>query len=144
MLFTELPSDVKENLYQKSRNKIIAFPEGEDPRVLKAAALLKKELNIECVLGSIQFGKDHKKKTLSLLQERAQQKGKALSPKAQEWSEDSIFAAGTLLALEEVDAVVAGCAHTTAHVIRAALNTVGLRDKLKILTIKRKIIYLNP
>lgn len=133
-LFPGISSVTREYLFEKSKNKTLALPEGDDERVIKAAKILTEELHIQCILGSQEFGQSNKQKTLNVLHALAQKKGKTLSEKIEQLSEDPTFACGALLSLGEVDAVVSGCNHTTAHVIRAALNTVGLKKETKIIT----------
>lgn len=134
MLFRELPSASQDYLFQKSRNKSLALPEGDDPRVVEAAKILSQEFQIQCLLGSKEFAIANKEKTLHVLHGLAQKKGKPLSEKIELLCQDPVFAAGSALALGEVQAVVAGCCNPTAHIIRAALSTVGLKEETKIIT----------
>ncbi len=144
MLFNEVPSNVRDNLYSKSKNKILILPEGEDPRIIKAAKILQNELHIQCILGSKEYGKNNKQKTLEIMHSLANKKGKKLSDKIELLSEDPTFAAGACLELKEADAVVSGCSVTTSHVIRAALNTVGLKKETKIITSVFLLALANP
>jgi phosphate acetyltransferase len=134
MLFSQLPNHIRDHLFLKTQNKIIAFPEGEDSRVMQAAKILKDQLQLQSVLGSKEYGLKNKQKTMQMINSLAQQRGKTVSEKIEILSEDPTFAAGAALARGEVDAVVSGCVNTTAHVIRAALNTVGLKKETKIIT----------
>ena len=52
MLFQTLSDSAKENIFTRAKNKRISLPEGEDERVIKAAEILKNELNIKCFLGN--------------------------------------------------------------------------------------------
>lgn len=144
MLFSELSQPIQEHLYEKSKNKIIALPEGEDERVINAAKILKKEYHIQCILGSKQYGQNNQQKTLNVLHSFAEKRGKPLSEKIALLSQDSTFAAGAALSLGEVDAVVSGCNNTTAHVIRAALHTVGLKKETKIITSAFLLSLVQP
>ncbi|MES2614176.1 MAG: phosphate acyltransferase [Bdellovibrionota bacterium] len=144
MLFTELSITTQSYLIEKSKNKRIALPEGEDPRVLEAARILKNEYHVQCELGSPKYGQSRKQKTLSVLHSVAQKKGKPLSEKIEQLAEDATFAAGAALSLGEVDAVISGCCNTTSHVIRAALNTVGLKKETKIITSAFLLSLLKP
>lgn len=134
MLFSELSKKIKDHLYEKAKNKTIALPEGEEKRVIEASKILKNELQINCILGSKGYGQSYKQKTLEVMRSFAEKRGKKLSEKIECLSEDPNFTAGVSLSLGEVDAVVSGCAHTTAHIIRAAINTVGLKKETKIIT----------
>ena len=134
MLFTQVSPVIRDFLYEKSKNKIIVLPEGDDQRVIEASKILKQEYNIECLLGNTIESENQKQKTLQVMENLAKNKGKELNPKIAALASDTTFHAGALLALGEVHAVVSGCNMTTAHVIRAALNTVGLKKETKIIT----------
>jgi phosphate acetyltransferase len=86
----------------------IAFPEGDDPRVAAAVELLSRTGVVEPVLVE---GEGASQATPGALQRAA-----------------------TMLSDGEVDGVVAGAAHTTAQVIRTALDMVGLRDGVRTLS----------
>ncbi|APJ05167.1 hypothetical protein AXG55_11340 [Silvanigrella aquatica] len=124
----------KENIFSRAKNKRISLPEGEDERVIKAAAMLKNELNIQCYLGNVKESENNKQKTLDVMHKIAEKKGKSLSSKIEVLATDPTFEGGAKLYLGEVDAVVSGCVNSTAHVIRAALATVGLKPQTKVIT----------
>ncbi|RZA25330.1 MAG: phosphotransacetylase [Proteobacteria bacterium] len=146
----------------------LALPEGDDPRVIEAAkSLLKADVLSELWL----FGKAseiatalaNSDKRLKLVEasdetvitqtrnhfeERARAKGKALTAEESAVIGTSVLnQAAMYLAQDKVDAVVAGCAHTTADVIRATLKGVGMKKGLKTLSgsfvmVRGKEIYL--
>ncbi len=134
MLFQTLNQAARDNLYARSKNKTISLPEGQDERVIKAAEILKKELNIKSILGNTAESEKNKNSTLTIMNKIAEKKGKTLSPAMEKMAIDTTFEGGALLARGEVDAVVSGCQNSTAHVIRAALNTVGLKQNTKVIT----------
>ncbi|MBX9839230.1 phosphate acyltransferase [Silvanigrella sp.] len=134
MLFQTLSDSAKENIFTRAKNKRISLPEGEDERVIKAAEILKNELNIKCFLGNKNEAENNKQKTLDVMQKIAEKKGKPLSSKIEPLASDPTFEGGAKLYLGEVDAVVSGCVNSTAHVIRAALSTVGLKPQTKVIT----------
>ncbi len=134
MLFQTLSASARENIFSRAKNKRISLPEGEDERVIKAADILKKELNIQCLLGNRKDSENNKNKTLEVMQKTAEKKGKPLSAKIEAYAADPTFYGGAKLFLGEVDAVVSGCVNSTAHVIRAALSTVGLKPETKVIT----------
>ncbi|MDE2654727.1 MAG: phosphate acyltransferase [Gemmatimonadota bacterium] len=86
----------------------IAFPEGDDPRVAEAAAILGRRGVVRPVL---------------LVAEA--ENANALGP---------LQRAVGMLKGGEVDGVVAGAAHTSAEVIRAGLKGVGLRPGVRTLS----------
>ncbi|WGL60702.1 phosphate acyltransferase [Pigmentibacter sp. JX0631] len=134
MLFQTLSSGARDNIFMRAKGKTISLPEGNDERVIKAAEILKKELNIKTYLGNSQEAEKNKQKTLDIMQKIAEKKGKPLSDKILPLIGDTTFEGGAKLHLGEVDAVVSGCVNSTAHVIRAALSTVGLKPQTKIIT----------
>ncbi|WP_338635613.1 phosphate acyltransferase [Spirobacillus cienkowskii] len=134
MLFELLTNDAREQIFSRAKNKKVALPEGNDERVISAAKILKKELNIECILGNIEDAAKQSQKTLEIMHKIAEKKGKKLSPKIEPFASDTTFTAGAQLFTGHVDAVVSGCVNSTAHVIRAALNTVGLKPETKVIT----------
>jgi phosphate acetyltransferase len=134
MLFELLTNDAREQIFSRAKNKKVALPEGNDERVITAAKILKKELNIECILGNSENAAQQSQKTLEIMHKIAEKKGKKLSSKIEAFASDTTFTAGAQLFTGHVDAVVSGCVNSTAHVIRAALNTVGLKPETKVIT----------
>lgn len=134
MLFESLSAAARENIFARAKGKTISLPEGQDERVIKAAELLKKELNIQSYLGNPSEAERNKEKTLEVMHKIAEKKGKPLAAKMLPLATDPTFEGGAKLSLGEVDAVVAGCVNSTAHVIRAALSTVGLKPQTKVIT----------
>lgn len=134
MLFQSLSSSARDNIFTRAKGKTISLPEGNDERVVKAAEILKRELNIQSYLGNEQEAENNKQKTLGVMQKIAEKKGKPLSDKILPYIGDTTFEGGAKLYLGEVDAVVSGCVNSTAHVIRAALSTVGLKPQTKVIT----------
>lgn len=140
---------------QKAR---LALPEGEDPRVVEAAGQLLASGALEQIL---LFGKpsviepllrsyaivDPKlrivdaespelaAKTLAHFEAKAKQRGKDIpADERDELGRSLLNQAAYYLAAGQVDAVVAGCAHTTADVIRASLKGIGLKAGIKTLS----------
>lgn len=138
---------------QKAR---LALPEGDDPRVVEASKRLLEEdvLSELWVYGDLeamkQSFKDVSDSRLKLInkhdkdlalqtkrhfEERAHSKGKTLSGEESSTVGLSVLNHAAMhLAENKVDAVVAGCVHTTADVIRATLKGVGLKAGIKTLS----------
>lgn len=142
----------------QSHGSKLALPEGEDPRVIAAAGqllesgalgaivLFGKKNAIEILLKEAKISdpniqivdsesNDLVAKTLAHFEARAKAKGKELSPDERATLGQSVLnQAAYYLAEGKVDAVVAGCTHTTADVIRASLKGVGMKKGIKTLS----------
>ncbi|MDE2751713.1 MAG: phosphate acyltransferase [Gemmatimonadota bacterium] len=93
--------------------RTIAFPEGDDPRVVAAAGILAQRSVVRPVL---------------LREGEGGEEGGAGA------AGSTLQTAAAMLRAGRVDGVVAGAAHTTARVIRTALGDVGLRDGVRTLS----------
>ena len=93
--------------------RTIAFPEGDDLRVVEAAAILTQRSVVRPVL---------------LREGEGGEEGGAGT------AGSTLQRAAAMLRAGRVDGVVAGAAHTTARVIRTALGDVGLRDGVRTLS----------
>lgn len=133
-LFAALDSQTRSRLFAHSNGKSVFLPEGSDPRIQEAAAFLISELGMKVVLGSEKDALRHAPQTLLLMEKKAHAKGKELSAALRSLASDVFFDAGRALEQGEVAAVVGGASVPTAHVIRAALATVGLSEQSKIVT----------
>ena len=93
--------------------RTIAFPEGDDPRVVEAAGILAQRSVVRPVLlRGREGGEEGGGGTAGSTLQRA----------------------AAMLRTGRVDGVVAGAVHTTARVIRTALGDVGLRDGVRTLS----------
>ncbi|MFZ9520781.1 MAG: phosphate acyltransferase [Silvanigrellaceae bacterium] len=133
-LFANLPSEIREHLVASSRSARVGLPEHEDPRVVEAARLLRAEAGVDATLMSPEVVSRVRSQTDSVIRSRANQRGKALPQDHVAWLDDPFFAAGAMLEMGQLDAVVGGAVATTAHVIRAALNTVGVDAQAPLIT----------
>ncbi|MBC7532819.1 MAG: phosphotransacetylase [Oligoflexus sp.] len=142
----------------RSQGARLALPEGDDPRVVTAAGLLLetgalaaillfgKKDKIEALLKAAKISdptiqiidaedQDLASKTLSHFESRARAKDKEIAADERAALGSSVLnQAAYYLAEGKVDAVVAGCAHTTANVIRASLKGVGMKQGIKTLS----------
>jgi phosphate acetyltransferase len=109
----------------KSKALRVCFPETYlDERVATASKHIQDQ-GLATVVPLWWQGKHSTEKTYHLLCSTAAAKGKPL-PEQQPYNELTL--AGAMLALGEVDVVVAGAHFTTALVLKAALQTIGLRE----------------
>lgn len=132
MIFATLPAAVRQALLTRAKGKTVALPEGSDPRVQAAATLLEQDLGVHVRLGSDALAKVGSERTVEIMAAVARSRGKILTEAGKAF--DPFYDAGAALAAGEVDAVVGGVVVPTAHVIRAALATVGLASGVNLIT----------
>lgn len=132
-LFESLQPSVRQHLLEAARGKIVALPEGNDPRIAEAAIILQNA-GVQVRLGSEALISQNRLKTRELLLSRAALRKKNIDAHIDSLELDSFFEAGAALANNEVQAVVGGATVPTAHVIRAVLGSVGLRPTIATLT----------
>jgi phosphate acetyltransferase len=121
----------------------VVFPESSDPRTLEAVGVLAahgilhpllvaresdraardaaRRIGIPCVLAETV---ERRHEVVRHLLERRAEKGLTREG-AERLADDPLYVADAMVALGDADACVAGAAHTTADVLRAALWTVG-------------------
>jgi phosphate acetyltransferase len=112
-----------------SRRKRIVFPEGDDPRVRRAAAKLAADNLIEPILIEGPAESDPKD-YWRLYYERRRAKG-ITEIEAREIAQRPLYRAALMLAAGEADGFVGGAANTTAETLRAALHCVGPHPSVK-------------
>jgi phosphate acetyltransferase len=135
----------------RAANKRIVLPEGTEPRTVRAAAICAERGIARCVL----LGNPEEVKRVAAAQEIALpasvemldpallranyvnplvelRKHKGLTPlAAADFLEDSVWLGTVMLALDEVDGLVSGAAHSTANTIRPALQIIKTRPGAK-------------
>jgi len=138
----------------KKAHRRIVLPEGDDPRILKAAAICAKRKIAEIVLlGSkdklerlageqgIPIGegveivdpKEVCEKYVAPLVELRKHKG--VSEKdATEYLDDNVTLGTMMLAIGDVDGLVAGASHTTAHTILPAFKLIKTKPDTKLVS----------
>jgi phosphate acetyltransferase len=113
------------------------FPEGDDPRILEAAARLRQDGLIEPILicrPGTPSGMECVEPSTSprlgayarILYERRHARGMT-ETEAQRAAQSSLVFAGLMVAAGDADAFVGGAASTTAETFRAAITTIGTR-----------------
>lgn len=133
--------------------KTVVLPETQDPRIIKAAFEIQKQESGKIILigkrdDFAQNGTDfndfnikirswdterQRDRFLDYLVEKLKKKN--LTKKdADHMLSDSLVYAGTLVALDEADAAIAGSVATTGDVIRAGLNTIGVHPKSELVS----------
>lgn len=142
--FASLPDITKIFLANKARGKSVFLPEGNEIRVQQAAQILQAEFAVRVQMGSVERAIKNAPQTLELVTKNASARGKKVSEILKSYAEDVFFDAGRALAQGEVDAVVGGANVPTAHVIRAALATVGLAPSAQAITSGFLMNLKNP
>jgi phosphate acetyltransferase len=133
-LFANLPADIRERILARARGKRIVFPEAADARVQTAAQMLLRDAGVTSVLLSEKELPRLLQQTQDVIERRAQQRGKKITAELLASASDPFYAAGAMLELGHADAAVGGAVATTAHVIRAALSTIGSNPQAPLVT----------
>jgi phosphate acetyltransferase len=126
--------DVVGYIHQKARSlkKTIALPEYADKRVIEGANMVEKEglANVLLVTPDV-VDKNLKEKYIEEVYKIRQAKGADLES-VRKLFDDTLFYAAMLVQEGLADGFVAGAAHTTADVCRAALYCIGVDARLMV------------
>jgi phosphate acetyltransferase len=127
-------------------NKSVVFPEGGDPRVLEAAARLAREGVLRPILiappphpsidGVAFVDADTSplnRQYAALYYERRRSKGVTLQD-AEAVARKPLYFAALMLAAGDADGFVGGSVNTTGETVRAALHSVGLDPRVKLVS----------
>jgi phosphate acetyltransferase len=133
-LFQELPRATRERILASARGRRVGLPESSDPRVREAADLLEKDYGVAAMLPDEALLANETSAVLARLREVALARGRDPSRLPVGMECDPFYTCGTLLAQGRLDAVVGGATVPTAHVIRAALSTVGVREGVSLVS----------
>jgi phosphate acetyltransferase len=138
----------------RAANKRIVLPEGTEPRTVRAAAmcaergiarcvLLGNPAEIKLVAAALEIALPAGVEMIDPAAVRANyvnplvelRKHKGLSAQnATEFLEDNVWLGTVMLALDEVDGLVSGAAHSTANTIRPALQIIKTRPGAKVVS----------
>jgi phosphate acetyltransferase len=138
----------------REANRRIVLPEGDEPRTVQAAVICHERKIARCVLlakpDDVQRVAEAQGLTLPAdleiidpdpIRHRyvgsmvALRKHKGLSaPMAEQQLEDNVVLGTMMLAEDEVDGLVSGAVHTTANTIRPALQLIGPREGVKLVS----------
>ncbi len=106
----------------------LVMPEGDDPRIVEAAAVLRaQDLAVPLV-----FDKDVPASSLAdvaLIQRRREKMSEAMASRL---LRKPLYRAGAMVAAGQADALLAGVANPTSRVIEAALMTIGLAENITV------------
>ncbi len=126
--------------------KTIVFPEGADPRVLEAAARLAREGVVRPVLigarpanppEGVEFAdpsnSPHTKKYADLYYERRRAKG-TTQVEAASVARKPLYFASLMVGAGDADGSVGGAVNSTAETVRAALHSVGVHPRARLVS----------
>lgn len=135
-----------ENIYAKAKRtqRHIVLSEGEDPRVIKAAiaatklslakiTLIGDPKNIDAMNIDIQHPMNsiHREELAKFIFEKRKHKGITLKNAADAINEPHVFAAA-MVAAGLADGTLGGAITTTADIVKAALQIIGIRSDAKL------------
>ncbi len=116
----------------KTKFKTIALPEIEDVRVKEAAKIVEKEGIAKVLLfGRGMLDKAKQEEYAKMYYELRKSKGISLDD-ARKSLEDPLYYAAMMTHNGEIDGFVAGASHTTPDVARAAIQCLGVDEKINI------------
>jgi phosphate acetyltransferase len=116
----------------KAKLKTIALPEIEDTRVREAAKIIEKEGIAKVLLfGRGMLAKVKQEEYAQKYYELRQSKGISLDD-ARKILEDPLYYAAMMTRNGDTDGFVAGASHTTPDVARAAIQCLGVEEKVNI------------
>jgi len=121
----------------------VVLPEGEDPRIHEAADRLRRGKIAEPIILAVAALATHplRKKVEEHLASRDEARGKP-SPRSSVPSPLEFGA--SLVAMGEAEACVAGCAHPTGEVIRAALRAIGMAPGTSVVSSSFYMVTQQP
>lgn len=126
----DIVSKIRERAKIKLKN--VVLPEAEDKRIKEAAEFIEKEgIARVMLLGRDNLDKAKQEEYAAKYYEL--RKGKGISPgDAMKALEDPLYYAAMMTRLGEADGFVAGASHTTPDVARAAIQCLGVNDRINI------------
>lgn len=123
---------VRSQLKKLARKRRIVFPEGDDPRVVEAAARLRAEGLVEPVLVSPSIIETCPKlrQYASIYHERRRAKGVTQS-EAAAIAKRPLYFSCLMVAAGDAEGFVGGAANTTGETVRAAFHCIGAKAGVK-------------
>jgi phosphate acetyltransferase len=116
----------------KARPKIIALPEYNDKRIIEAVKIIESEGIAKVMfLTPDKINPHERERYIAEFYEIRKSKGVDFDT-VKKLFDDPLYYAAMLTREGKVDGYVAGASHTTADVCRAAINCVGIDDRLRI------------
>ena len=124
-----------ESIWTKARSKIrtIVLPEGDEPRTVAAAEILRKEGLAEPILIGKTFSWEKKSEYAAVLHELRKAKG-LTEEKAARLVADPMYYGMMMVKTGEADGLVSGAVHSTGDMLRPALQIIRTRPGMKLVS----------
>jgi phosphate acetyltransferase len=128
--------DIVKTIRERARKEIktIILPEGDDPRVVEAAKIIKSEGIARLIVLSKQNLEPHKITEYSNLYFSLRQSKGIAQEEAVQTVSDPLFYAAIMVREGLADGFVAGASHTTADVARASFQCLGLDKRFSVMS----------
>ena len=124
-----------EGIWTKARTQVrtIVLPEGDEPRTVAAAKILKKEGLAEPILVGKSFAWEKKADYAAALYELRKAKG-LTEEKAAELVSDPMYYGMMMVKMGDADGLVSGAIHSTGDMLRPALQIIKTRPGMKLVS----------
>ncbi len=124
-----------ESIWTKARSKIrtIVLPEGDEPRTVAAAEILRKEGLAEPILIGKTFSWEKKSEYAAALHELRKAKG-LTEEKAARLVADPMYYGMMMVKMGDADGLVSGAIHSTGDMLRPALQIIKTKPGMKLVS----------
>ena len=124
-----------ESIWTKARSKIrtIVLPEGDEPRTVAAAEILRKEGLAEPILIGKTFSWEKKSEYAAVLHELRKAKG-LTEEKAARLVADPMYYGMMMVKMGDADGLVSGAIHSTGDMLRPALQIIKTKPGMKLVS----------
>ena len=124
-----------ESIWTKARSKIrtIVLPEGDEPRTVAAAEILRKEGLAEPILIGKTFSGEKKSEYAAALHELRKAKG-LTEEKAARLVADPMYYGMMMVKMGDADGLVSGAIHSTGDMLRPALQIIKTKPGMKLVS----------
>ena len=124
-----------ESIWTKARSKVrtIVLPEGDEPRTVAAAEILRKEGLAEPILIGKTFSWEKKSEYAAALHELRKAKG-LTEEKAARLVADPMYYGMMMVKMGDADGLVSGAIHSTGDMLRPALQIIKTKPGMKLVS----------
>jgi len=126
-LIDQIRAKARENV------RTIVFPEGDEPRTVAAAEILKKEGLAESILIGKSFAWEKKAEYAAALYELRKAKG-LTEEKAAQLVSDPMYYGMMMVKMGDADGLVSGAIHSTGDMLRPALQIIKTKPGMKLVS----------